>query len=272
MREQKKPTEKHSDLFLKLTAAQLLCCALIFGLVFGAMKLNGPLFEKLRAEFGELNAEDIDPGSFRFFNFGGNGEPEETDVAQDAAKDEPQPDESVETEAASQEETDTAAPEESAASAGGEDLSDEDALRAMSFSFYEVGDAVVMPVNGRISSPFGERVHPIYGTQGFHSGQDIAAPEGTPVYAAMDGVVIGAGVGEKSGNYVKLSHENGMETLYCHMSAVNVKKGVAVRRGDVIGFVGHTGLATGPHLHFEVHIDGVKHDPAFLLEDAVSVS
>ena len=100
----------------------------------------------------------------------------------------------------------------------------------------------------------------------------IGAPEGTPVHAAMDGVVIGVGVGESSGNYVKLRHENGVDTLYCHLYAANVEEGVAVRRGDVIGFVGQTGLATGPHLHFEVHMDGVKRDPDFLLEGAAVVS
>lgn len=127
-------------------------------------------------------------------------------------------------------------------------------------------------MNGHETSSFGERVHPVYGTVGFHSGKDIAAPEGTPVHAAMDGVVIAVGVGPSSGSYVKLSHENGVETLYCHLLSQNVEEGVAVRRGDVIGFVGQTGLATGPHLHFEVRIDGVKRDPDFLLEGADVVS
>ena len=266
MREQKMSKQKRGDPFLKLTGAQLICCGLILGLVFGAMKLNAPLFERLRAEFSELNAGDIDPGSFRFFDFGSAGEKQDGGDAATGAD---------ETETADEDASaaDKApAEKENGAFAGGEDLANDEALRAMRFSFYESDAAVVMPVNGRVSSSFGERVHPIYGTQGFHSGQDIAAPEGTPVYAAMDGEVIAVGVGEMSGNYVKLSHADGMETLYCHLSASNVEEGVAVRRGDVIGFVGQTGLATGPHLHFEVHIDGVKRDPAFLLEDAAVVS
>ena len=267
MREPKKTPskQKRSDPFLKLTGAQLVCCGLILGLVFGAMKLNAPLFERLRAEFNELNTGDIDPGGFRFFDFGSAGEKQDGGAA--AATEE---EESTEEDAES---TDGGYSEEDRdAFAGGEDLADDEALRAMRFSFYESDAAVVMPVNGRVSSPFGERIHPIYGTPGFHSGQDIAASEGTPVYAAMDGEVIAVGVGERSGNYVKLSHAEGMETLYCHLCAHNVEEGVTVRRGDVIGFVGQTGLATGPHLHFEVHIDGVKRDPAFLLEDAAVVS
>ncbi len=270
MREQKKKAEKSGDPFLKLTGVQLVCCGLILGLVFGAMKLNAPLFERMRAEFNSLNAADYDPGSFHFFDFGSAEEKQESDAAEPEASDE-----TAQTEndpAADPSEAADAAQQTDAVSAGGEDLSAQDALRTISFAFYDVGGAVVLPVNGQISSSFGERVHPIYGTQGFHSGQDIAAPEGTPIYAAMDGEVIAAGVGEMSGNYVKLAHENGVETLYCHMSARNVEEGVAVRRGDVIGFVGHTGLATGPHLHFEVHIDGVKHDPAILLEGAAVVS
>lgn len=268
MREPKKIPSKQNraDPFLKLTGAQLVCCGLILGLVFGAMKLNAPLFERLRAEFHELNAVDIDPGSFRFFDFGSAGEKQDDGASTAEA------DDTATTEKDTFAADETPAEEENSAFAGGEDLADDEALRAMRFSFYESDAAVVMPVNGRVSSPFGERVHPIYGTQGFHSGQDIAAPEGTPVYAAMDGEVIAVGVGEMSGNYVKLSHAEGMETLYCHLCAANVEEGVAVRRGDVIGFVGQTGLATGPHLHFEVHIDGVKRDPAFLLEDAAVVS
>ena len=197
MREQKMSKQKRGDPFLKLTGAQLICCGLILGLVFGAMKLNAPLFERLRAEFSELNAGDIDPGSFRFFDFGSAGEKQDGGDAATGAD---------ETETADEDASaaDKApAEEENGAFAGGEDLANDEALRAMRFSFYESDAAVVMPVNGRVSSSFGERVHPIYGTQGFHSGQDIAAPEGTPVYAAMDGEVIAVGVGEMSGNYVK---------------------------------------------------------------------
>ena len=179
-----------------------------------------------------------------------------------------------ETAGTTEEKEDTAAPAqaETDGASGGADLTAEEAKNALSFAFYDTGAGVVLPVNGRETSGFGARIHPVYGTEGFHSGKDIAAPEGTPVHAAMDGTVIAVGRGSLSGNYVKLSHENGVQTLYCHLRASNVEKGVYVRRGDVIGFVGQTGLATGPHLHFEVMIDGVKRDPDFLLQGAAVVS
>ena len=243
------------DLFLRLTAVQLVLCGLILLLVYGAMKKNAPLFERMREEFAALNASDWDPGSFRFFDFGSAGEKREPGDAYNGES------------SAMTAETETAP-----GAAGGADLTAEEAENALNFTFYDTGAEVVLPVNGNETSGFGARVHPIYGTEGFHSGKDIAAPEGTPVHAAMDGVVTGAGRGEMSGNYVRLSHENGVETLYCHLLAANISEGVRVRRGDVIGFVGQTGLATGPHLHFEVSIDGVKRDPDFLLEGAAVVS
>ena len=243
---------KKGDLFLRLTAVQLILCALVLALIFFAMKKNGPLFEGMREEFQSMNAADWDPGSLRFFDF---GSADEKRVSVETA-----------------EETADAAPEPEAGAAGGADLSAAEAENALDFAFYDAGAAVVMPVSGSVTSGFGARIHPVYGTEGFHSGKDIAAPLGTPVHAAMDGTVIAVGVGEMSGNYVKLRHENGVETLYCHLNAANVAEGVCVRRGDVIGFVGQTGLATGPHLHFEVQIDGVKRDPDFLLEGAAVVS
>ena len=240
------------DLFLRLTAAQLLLCALVLLLVWGAMKKNAPLFARMREEFLSMNAADWDPGSLRFFDFGSVGEKRgaagETEATQAASG--------------------TVFPEENGSAAGGADLTAAEAKTALDPAFYDTCTQVVLPVNGTVTSAFGARIHPVYGTEGFHSGKDVAAPEGTPVHAAMDGVVTGAGTGEMSGNYVRLSHENGVETLYCHLRAANVEEGIRVRRGDVIGFVGQTGLATGPHLHFEVIIDGKKRDPDFLLEGA----
>ena len=262
MRRQSAP-EKQGDLFLRLTAVQLVLCGLVLLLVFAAMKKSAPLFEGMRQEFRQWTAADWDPGSLRFFDFGSAGEKRETDTApanETAGETDPAADVTEETTG------------EGETGAGGADLSSDEVQRNVSFAFYDAGAEVVLPVNGHATSGFGVRIHPIYGTEGFHSGKDIAAPEGTPVHAAMDGLVTGAGRGEMSGNYVKLRHENGVETLYCHLLSANVAEGVAVRRGDVIGFVGQTGLATGPHLHFEVHIDGVKRDPDFLLEGAAVVS
>ena len=114
-----------------------------------------------------------------------------------------------------------------------------------------------------ISSPFGWRVHPIFHTRKLHTGVDLSAQEGTPIYAAGDGVVERAGWSSGYGRLVILQHVNGFETAYGHMSRIAdiTKVGATVRQGQIIGYVGHTGFATGPHLHFEMRINGNFVDP-----------
>ncbi|MAP96590.1 MAG: peptidase M23 [Ponticaulis sp.] len=115
------------------------------------------------------------------------------------------------------------------------------------------------PINGaRLSSNFGYRKHPISGYSKLHKGTDFAAPTGTPIYAAGNGVVERASWYGGYGNYVRLRHPNGYQTAYAHMSKYGpgVKSGVRVKQGDIIGYVGSTGASTGPHLHYEVIKDG----------------
>jgi murein DD-endopeptidase MepM/ murein hydrolase activator NlpD len=114
------------------------------------------------------------------------------------------------------------------------------------------------PINGaRISSSFGNRVHPILGYTKLHKGTDFAAPTGTPIYAAGNGVIGRYGPFSTYGNYALIKHANGYETAYGHMSryAKGLHVGSHVTQGQVIGYVGMTGGATGPHLHYEVHIN-----------------
>jgi len=123
------------------------------------------------------------------------------------------------------------------------------------------------PVEGaRISSIFGMRLHPILGYSRMHQGIDFAAPIGTPVLAAGDGVVVEARVWGGYGAWLRVRHAGGLETGYAHLSAYadGVRPGLTVRQGQVIGFVGQTGEATGPHLHYEVWRSGVRIDPASL--------
>ena len=114
-----------------------------------------------------------------------------------------------------------------------------------------------LPVAGTITSPQGYRTDPITGEVSYHSGTDIAAPEGTPILAAADGTVTIANAldswGGSYGYHVKLDHGGGLTTLYAHCSSICVTVGQQVKAGQVIAYVGHTGRATGPHLHFEVH-------------------
>ncbi|HZP05630.1 MAG TPA: M23 family metallopeptidase [Terracidiphilus sp.] len=117
------------------------------------------------------------------------------------------------------------------------------------------------PIEGRVASSFGEREDPINGEGAFHSGIDIDAPYGTPVRATADGDVSGASMGAGYGREVVLDHGHDVETVYGHLSAIAVLAGEHVSRGQVIGYVGQTGRATGPHLHYEVRVHNVPVNP-----------
>ncbi|WP_353230612.1 M23 family metallopeptidase [Novosphingobium sp.] len=117
------------------------------------------------------------------------------------------------------------------------------------------------PVAGNITSWFGMRRHPILGFVRMHAGVDFAATYGSPIYAASDGVVSYAGWHGGHGNYVRLDHGGGIDTGYGHMSRIAVGAGARVSRGQVIGYVGSTGLSTGPHLHYELFRGGQPVDP-----------
>ncbi len=119
----------------------------------------------------------------------------------------------------------------------------------------------IRPVNGAIVSGFGMRYHPILKVNRMHNGVDIAAPYGTPIKAAADGEVIFAGYRRGYGNTIIIDHGGGVATLYAHCSALAVGEGTTVRQRQVIGYVGATGLATGPHLHFEVRHNGEPVNP-----------
>lgn len=119
----------------------------------------------------------------------------------------------------------------------------------------------VWPVRGWVTSPFGNRTSPFSGILKFHEGMDIAAQTGTPVVAPADGVIIKAGFSTGYGNMVEISHGYGLRTIFGHNSRLNVKAGQRVRRGDVISYVGDTGSSTGPHLHYEVRVNGLPVNP-----------
>jgi len=112
-----------------------------------------------------------------------------------------------------------------------------------------------------LASGFGMRMHPILKIGKMHAGLDFAARTGTPVYATGDGKVKLAGRDGGYGNAVVINHGYGYETLYAHMSKIKVRRNQKVKRGDIIGYVGSTGLSTGPHLHYEIHKDGKPIDP-----------
>lgn len=126
-----------------------------------------------------------------------------------------------------------------------------------------------LAVQGRVSSPFGFRVHPITKEQSFHMGMDIAAPKDTLILAALPGTVKQTGRSSSYGNYALLDHGGGVQTFYAHCDTVTAAQGQPVKAGEAIAKVGTTGLSTGYHLHFELRIGGVSVDPARALGRSV---
>ncbi len=125
------------------------------------------------------------------------------------------------------------------------------------------------PLNtGRISSSYGMRVHPVLRRRKHHSGVDLAAPRGTPVYATADGAIARADRSRTYGLVIYIDHGGDLETRYAHLSKLLVADGQQIKKGDLIGYVGSTGRSTGPHLHYEVRVEGVAVNPIPYMKDA----
>lgn len=125
----------------------------------------------------------------------------------------------------------------------------------------EERSGLARPVPGAISSRYGMRRHPVLGYRRMHAGLDFRARRGTPIVSVSDGRVVSAGRAGGCGIAVKVDHGGGLQTRYCHMSRMAVSRGASVRRGQVIGYVGSTGLSTGPHLHYEIYRKGKSVNP-----------
>lgn len=128
-------------------------------------------------------------------------------------------------------------------------------------SAVSIAQAFLWPARGRVTSGFGIRRHPIFGTPEMHTGIDIGAPSGTPVIASRAGMVVFAAWGEGYGRLVRIDHGGGLTTVYSHLSLISVRVGQIVNPGDIIGQVGSTGYSTGPHLLFEIRVHGLPLDP-----------
>ena len=126
----------------------------------------------------------------------------------------------------------------------------------------------IWPTNGWMTSDFGPRLDPFTGKQEYHQGIDVAASFGSPIFATADGWVLKIKNEKTGGNVIILNHGGGMTTVYCHLSKFNVKVGQRVKRWDIIGFVGQTGKAIGPHVHYEVRKNGKAVNPYhYILEE-----
>ncbi len=121
----------------------------------------------------------------------------------------------------------------------------------------------LMPTNGHLTSSYGPRMSPYAGRIKMHEGLDIGAAIGTPIVAPADGIITFSGAKPGFGNFVQIDHGYGVETIFGHASSVSVKKGQKVSRGDKIATVGNTGYSTGPHVHYEVRVNGTPVDPLY---------
>ena len=126
----------------------------------------------------------------------------------------------------------------------------------------------IAPVLGLITDGFGRRKDPFTGRLAFHRGLDVSARRGTPIKAPADGIVVFAGNNGGLGRTVRLSHDFGFTTVYGHLDKITVEPGDVVHRGQEIGLLGNSGRSTGPHLHYEVHEDGVAKNPLYYILDA----
>lgn len=146
--------------------------------------------------------------------------------------------------------------------------SDEDLPENVSMRQSILGFDHETPVKGILSSNFGYREHPVEGEERFHYGVDLAASTGTAIACFADGTVTAVGESSSYGKYCTVTHANGCTTLYAHCSRISVSSGSAVKEGEKLGEVGETGMATGPHLHFELQKDGVYLNPIYYVETA----
>lgn len=148
--------------------------------------------------------------------------------------------------------------------------SEREAPYGSSTESYLPTEAAVYPLGNTAAtnSGYGWRISPsvLDSDEDFHTGDDLNAAEGAPVYATMDGIVRAAAYGASYGNYIRILHENGTETLYAHLQYIFARGGERVQGGQCIGTVGQTGKATGPHLHFELLNGGVRYDPTAFLQ------
>jgi murein DD-endopeptidase MepM/ murein hydrolase activator NlpD len=131
---------------------------------------------------------------------------------------------------------------------------------------------VVSPSNGRMTSGFGDRIHPVTGLKRFHFGLDIAGSKWTEIYATADGQVNSTNYSKSLGKVISVDHENGYATKYAHLEKIMVEDGQLVKRYDLIGYMGQSGISTGTHLHYEVLRDNIAHNPKnFILPDEIMV-
>ncbi len=270
------------DFVIRTILFQSLFCVLLFGLLFFLKQSNSNLFKTIENQFSQKLSENISKNeaesvfktiSEKIVSVENKSEkPSNATTESDTTKNNnPKNLLENETEFVPFDEPSLNATVEAT---GGKDIkisSREEIPSNVSLNSYKLTEKIINPViDGKITSEFGTRIHPITNELTFHAGIDIAADKGSPIYAAFDGKVIVADYDEWNGNFIKIKHEDDIMTVYCHCDSLNVKKGEVIRAGEVIGYVGSTGSSTGPHLHFELRIGNVSFNPQIALNEAIN--
>lgn len=265
----KKTPKNKTDYLIRLVLLQCVLCLLIAGGIFAASKISTSAYDSMKKDFNnimknDMSASDVVEDIKDAAQLVMAQPEEETEAEKSENKLIPSLEKPVNTYDVISDETGetVAVGEMLPEGSGGGDM----AASGTSFAPYFVSVDAVMPVkNARLTSSFGYRTNPVSGNYGFHTGIDLAAPEGTPISASFYGEVIETGESDVWGKYVLMRHSDSFETYYCHMSEIYAEEGAVIRQGETIGLVGSTGWSTGPHLHFEVRIDGIRVDPERLL-------
>ncbi len=257
--------KKEKDYLSYTLLFQFFICALLFGALFGFKQINSDIYIAVKDEYYANLNENFD--IFIEENSTETKNNFETEINKDATEVN-----SVKKEIKSEEVTSDKLNVE-IKGVGGQDYhidKIDEIPENVSVNSYILNQRMVLPVNGKITSDFGVRNHPISNELRFHAGIDIAADKGTPIYAAFSGIVKEAKYDDWNGNYLKLLHDGEITTVYCHCDKLLVNKGDKVEAGDVVAYVGSTGSSTGPHLHFEFRVKNISYDPKTAISEAVS--
>ncbi len=258
MTKNQNPNEK-KDCFAAVMIVQSIVCAVILIAMFVSFRSEGSFFELMKKGYAQYNGADFTDEDFS----------QAFRVVKDyiAVFAPVQSQESEVTSESAETETHTEDPTEEIAS-GGVDLefSALDTLEGVCFDRVNIEVDMDSPLkNYRLTSSFGYRINPVSGVAGIHTGTDMAAAKGTPIYAVADGTVISASWDDGYGYNIKIRHDKNTVTVYAHCSRLCAKEGDAISKGEKIAEVGSTGNSTGNHLHFEIRKDNIKIDPAQVL-------
>ena len=250
---------KNKKDFLSITLLyQFVICTILFGILFAINKLHPDYLKTIKNDFFDnIQNNDIIEKS-EYFSKSNEQNLKETVT------------ENTTVESVAESETEEALIPQ--VGVGGSDIAlDEDnsAPSNVSVNNYVLNQKMVLPVKGVITSEYGERIHPISGNRSFHSGIDIAAESGKSIKAAFCGVVVESEYDSWNGYHIKIQHDNGIMTVYCHCEDLFYKAGANVKAGETIATVGSTGSSTGPHLHFELRINDICYDPEVALKGAI---